>query len=251
MSLRVVTWNVNSLRRREAQLLGLLDRDQPDIVCLQETKTPDGGFPLLGLFAAGYQAVPHGEKAHNGVALLTRAAPSDVRVGLDLGGARLVSARTGGVHVVCIYAPTGADERRQMRADWYAALMGWLAEHASPDEPTLVCGDFNIAPHARDMMHAGRYRHSPMCRPEARAAWSTLLDWGLVDTFRLVNPDAPGQTYWDYRGGAYDKDDGARIDMVLATNSLADRLVNTYVDRGEREVENASDHAPLVALFSG
>jgi len=250
---RVATWNVNSLRVREGQLSDWLALHRPDVVCLQETKTEDHAFPTLMMLAAGYHAVPYGEKGHNGVALLVRGTPTEVDVGLDDGQARVVTARVGGVRVVGVYAPTGGDGTGRafdFKIDWYARLTAWLAARATPDEPLLLCGDFNITPAGVDLTSPDRYRRSAMCLAPARAAFQGLLDWGLVDTFRLVHPHDPGCTWWAWRaGGGLDEESGARIDMVLASAPLADRLLHVEVDHEALEVTRPSDHAPLVAVF--
>ena len=258
--MKIMSWNVNSVRVRGARLLALLERHEPDVLCLQELKAEDKGFPFEAVKAAGYHAVIQGQKTYNGVAILSRSEPTDVLRGLDDGvedpQARLVSARVDGVRVVCVYVPNGGDmssEKWAYKQAWYARLGQWLGRHCSPDEPLVVCGDFNVAPDERDVKFAESWTETVLFHPSARALLTGITDWGLKDTFRQHNAEGGIFSWWDYRAGAFQKNDGLRIDFVFATHGLAACCTAAGVDRNERKgtkEDLPSDHAPVWAEFT-
>jgi exodeoxyribonuclease-3 len=200
--------------------------------------------------------VVRGQRTYNGVAVLGREVPRDARAGPggDPGDdeARLVAAKVGGVLVVSAYVPNGrlvGSDQWAYKLEWLARLKAWLAREAAPDEPVVVCGDFNVAPEDRDVAHPEEWRDTVLTHQEARAALRDLLSWGLVDVVR-VRHEGPGPfTWWDYRQLAFPKGNGLRIDHILATRPLAERCTAARVDRDERKGKLPSDHAPVIAEF--
>ena len=256
--MKIATWNVNSIRARLERLLAWLDRHSPDVVCLQELKVADGDFPVEALAAAGYAAALHGQRTYNGVAILSKLPVSDVSKGfgdeaLDA-QARLVDARVGDLRVISAYFPNGGEvgsEKWAYKLAWMERLREYLAARAHPSEPLLLCGDVNVAPEDRDVANPDAWRDSVLCHPDARKALQRILDWGLVDTFRLHHADGGFYSWWDYRQLGFPRNDGLRIDHVLATESLAKRCTAAVIDRDARKGKQPSDHAPVLAEFSG
>ncbi|HKA15562.1 MAG TPA: exodeoxyribonuclease III [Myxococcota bacterium] len=254
--MRVATWNINGLRSRSGLLAHWLAAREPDVVALQELKLTDAQFPRAELESHGYHAVVHGEKGWNGVAILARKPLESVQVGLpgqEEWGARLVSARVAGLSVTSVYCPNGksvahADFPRKLA--WYDALAAhWAASHAA-DEPALLAGDFNVCPDAIDSWdetgHAGGIFHTD----DERARFRALLGAGLFDLFRERHPGVQAFTWWDYRAGAFHKRQGLRIDFLLATRPVLDRVAAVEIDREYRKKQGgftASDHAPVFA----
>ncbi len=251
----IATWNVNSIKVRLERLLDWLDRTSPDVVCLQEIKTITSGFPQEELAAAGYESVAWGQKTYNGVALLSRTPMSDVLRGFTGKGeedqARLISARINGVRVISAYMPNGAGEpdRFAYKLEWMAMLLRHLREHASPDEPVALCGDYNIAPFDDDVCSLEMFGDTPHVQPETRAALAEFQQWGLSDVFRPHHPEGKVFSWWDYRMLGFPKNHGMRIDHIYATQSLASMCTEAHVDRNERKGTKPSDHAPVVAAF--
>lgn len=257
-SLTVVTWNVNSLRVRQEQLLAWLAQHQPDVVCLQEIKMETATFPALTFSQAGYQAVWIGRKTYNGVAMLVRqehGPPTEVWT--DWGErtpdpeARLVVATLPvlGVQVASVYVPNGQDvdsPKFGYKLDWLRRFQEYLDKHHKASQPLLILGDFNIAPDDRDVYDPPAWANTVICHPEVRKAWNGLLQWGLLDAVRLHTQEPGVYTYWDYRMRSFSRNLGLRIDHVLMSASLAARGVTTTVDRTARAVTQPSDHAPLI-----
>jgi exodeoxyribonuclease III len=254
-SVRIATWNVNSVKQRVPRLLPWLDQRRPDVVCLQETKLADDRFiELLGdeLAARGYEAAVHGEAAWNGVAILSRVGLEDVVAGLEDGPgfpdpeARVVSATCDGIRVVSVYVPNG----RVPDSDHYRYKLAWLASlrevvGAGPDA-TVVCGDMNIAPADDDVFDPDAYIGQTHVTPPERAALAELQGLGLRDVVRDRWPKERVFTYWDYRAGMFHQDLGMRIDLVLASPPVADRVRAAWVDRHARKGSGPSDHAPVI-----
>ncbi len=253
MRMRVATWNVNGLRSRQGLLAHWLAARKPDVVALQELKLTDEQFPRAELEALGYHAAVHGEKGWNGVAILARKPLEAVQVGLPgpALGARLVSARVEGLSVTSVYCPNGksvSHEDFPRKLAWYDALAAhWAASHPA-DEPALLCGDFNVCPAALDSWNeagfAGRIFHTD----DERARFRALLAAGLFDVLRERHPELQAFTWWDYRGGAFHKREGLRIDLLLATRPVLDRVAAVEIDREYRKKQDGltpSDHAPV------
>jgi exodeoxyribonuclease III len=252
---RVVTWNVNSVKQRVPRFLPWLDQRQPDVVCLQETKLADEAFlELLGdeLSSRGYAVALNGEVQWNGVAILSRVGLDDVTAGIPGGPgfphpeARAVSATCGGVRVHSVYVPNG----RVPDSDHYLYKLEWLAAlrelvKAGP-EAALVCGDMNIAPTDADVFDPDAYIGQTHVTPPERAALAELQGVGLRDVVRDRWPTERVFTYWDYRAGMFHKDLGMRIDLVLASVPVAARVRAAWVDRHARKGTGPSDHAPVI-----
>lgn len=248
----LVTWNVNSVRAREARLLAWLERHLPDVVCLQELKGVEATFPLAAVQALGYHAVVHGQPTYNGVAILSRTPLVEVARGMDDGiddpQARLVAADIDGIRVVCVYVPNGAEvgtEKYEYKLAWLRRLRDWLGRTARPDLPLVVCGDFNIVPTDLDAHDAEAWRGSVLLNDVVRGRLADLQDWGLSDVFARRHPEGRIFTWWDYRNLAFPTNAGLRIDLLLATRPVADRCVDAWVDRDQRKGEKPSDHAPV------
>jgi exodeoxyribonuclease-3 len=251
----VTTWNVNSVKQRVPRLLPWLDERRPDVVCLQETKLTDDAFDqLLGqeLADRGYQLARHGEAQWNGVAILSRVGLDDVVVGIpDAPGfphaeARAVSATCGGIRVHSVYVPNGREpdsEHYRYKLAWLTALKALVA--GGPDE-AMVCGDMNIAPADLDVFDPDAYIGQTHVTPPERAALAELQALGLRDVVRDRWPTERVFTYWDYRAGMFHQDLGMRIDLVLATGPVADRVQAAWVDRLARKGVKPSDHAPVI-----
>ncbi len=253
--MRVVTWNVNSVKQRVPRFLPWLDQRQPDVVCLQETKLADEAFlELLGdeLSGRGYAVALNGEVQWNGVAILSRVGLDDVTAGIPGGPgfphpeARAVSATCGGVRVHSVYVPNG----RVPDSDHYLYKLEWLAAlrelvKAGP-EAALVCGDMNIAPTDADVFDPDAYIGQTHVTPPERAALAELQGVGLRDVVRDRWPTERVFTYWDYRAGMFHKDLGMRIDLVLASEPVAGRVRAAWVDRHARKGTGPSDHAPVI-----
>jgi exodeoxyribonuclease III len=252
---RVATWNVNSVKQRMPRLLPWLDQRQPDVVCLQETKLADDAFTeLLGeeLDRRDYAVALHGEARWNGVAIASRAGLDDVTAGLPGAPgfpgpeARAVSATCGGIRVHSVYVPNG----RTPDSDHYRYKLAWLAAlreavAAGPDA-AIVCGDMNIAPTDADVFDPDAYVGQTHVTPPERAALADLEALGLHDVVRDRWPTERVFTYWDYRAGMFHQDLGMRIDLVLATASVAGRVRAAWVDRQARKGTGPSDHAPVI-----
>jgi exodeoxyribonuclease III len=252
---RIATWNVNSLKQRLPRLLPWLDQRQPDVACLQETKLADDAFAeLLGdeLSTRGYEVASYGEAAWNGVAILSRVGLDDVVRGLDGAPgfpnpeARAVAATCGGIRVVSVYVPNGrtpGSEHYQYKLAWLRSLRD--AVSAGP-EATIVCGDMNIAPTDEDVFDPEAYVGQTHVTPPERAALAELQALGLRDVVRDRWPGTRVFTYWDYRAGMFHQDLGMRIDLVLASGVVAERVRAAWVDRHARKGSGPSDHAPVI-----
>jgi len=254
--MKIVTWNVNSVRARLDRVLELLRGENPDVVCLQETKVTDPEFPREPLEELGYRIEIHGQKTYNGVALLARGPITDVVQGLpgapDDAQARFLAATVGGIRVVNVYVPNGSEvgsEKYAYKMEWLGRLRRWLQEQAQPSRPLLICGDFNIAPEDRDVHDPEKWREAIMCSTREREMLSELCAWGLQDAFRLLNQEAGHHTWWDYRGGAFHRGWGLRIDYFLVTRPLAQRTEAVETALAYRKGPRPSDHAPVVATF--
>ena len=256
--MRVATWNVNGLRARQGLLAHWLAARQPDVVALQELKLTDDQFPHDELAALGYRAAVHGEKSWNGVAILARKPLEVEQVGLpgsDL-GARLITARVEGVSVTSVYCPNGKsvshpDFARKL-AFFDALAAHWAASHPA-GEPALLCGDFNVCPGPLDSWNEPAFAGAIFHTEEERARFRALLAAGLVDVFRARHPDLAAFSWWDYRGGAFHKREGLRIDLVLGTRPVLERVTSVEIDREYRKKQGGfttSDHAPVFADLS-
>jgi exodeoxyribonuclease-3 len=252
---RIATWNVNSVKQRAPRLLPWLDQRQPDVVCLQETKLADEALlELLGAEFAkrDYAVAVHGEPTWNGVAILSRAGLEDVVSGIEGAPgfphpeARAIAATCGGIRVVSVYVPNGrvpGSEHYRYKLAWLGALREMLA--AGP-EAMVVCGDMNIAPADEDVFNPDAYVGQTHVTAPERAALAELGSLGLRDVVRERWPQQRVFTYWDYRAGMFHQDLGMRIDLILASAPVADRVQAAWVDRHARKGSGPSDHAPVI-----
>lgn len=261
--MRIATWNVNSLPARMPRLLSWLGAAQPDVLVLQETKLPQAGFPEAELEAAGYRSAHRGQGRWNGVAVLSRVGLTDIETDLpgapgfpapaDPPEARYIAATCDGVRVAGVYVPNGRtvdDPHYGYKLEWLAALADHLAVPAAAAEPFAVMGDFNIAPSDADVWDPVAFIGSTHVTPAERGALAALMRTGLTDIKPTINKGAP-YSYWDYRGGAFHKGMGMRIDLVLANAAFVAATRSAVVDRdarkpGVRGTPAPSDHAPVV-----
>jgi len=254
---RIVTWNVNSVRSRKDRVVAWLERHGPDVVCLQETKTVDETFPADAFSALGYRSAIFGQKTYNGVAILAREEPANVRRGLPGDGPdhqkRIIAADVGGVTVVNIYVPNGSEvgsEKFAYKMEWLENLRTYLDDAFDPGAPLVLCGDFNIAPEDRDCHDPEEWRGKVLFHPDEHAALARLKNWGMVDALRLHHEEEGLYSWWDYRAAAFRRNRGMLIDHLLVTESLAARCQDVVIDKEERGGEKPSDHAPVMATFS-
>ena len=258
--MRIVTWNVNSLKARLARVEAWIAATEPDVLCLQETKMADEAFPHGAFAALGYESAHHGEGRWNGVAVISRVGLDDVRPGFADGrddpdpDARILWATCDGVRVASCYIPNGREvghDHWHYKLDWLGRLHDDLAVNADvAADPVVVVGDFNVAIDDRDVWDPAAWEGATHVTPEERAAVQRLVDLGLVDVFRERHAAAGLFSWWDYRDLAFPKGRGMRIDLVLASLPVAAMLDFVVVDRNERKGEKPSDHAPVVADFA-
>jgi exodeoxyribonuclease-3 len=252
--MKIASWNINSLRRRQDRLFAWLEATKPDIVCLQETKCRDDQFPVLTLQAIGYHSAYYGEKSYNGVAILAKTEPRDARPSL-CGEvvdpqARAIAATIGDVRVFSIYAPNGqavGSPAYEYKLHWYRRLRDYIAKETSGD--LVLCGDFNVAPEATDVYDPDLWRGAIMCSEDERRALCELYELGLRDTLRLHHNEGGLFSWWDYQMRAFEKNRGLRIDAVLASEDLATKCIAAGIDREMRKGKEPSDHAPVWAEF--
>jgi exodeoxyribonuclease-3 len=237
-------------------LLGWLAETRPDVVCLQETKCTDEQFPAEALRDAGYHSAFHGQKSYNGVAIVSKLEPHDIRPALcdeeEDPQARVIAATVGDTRVFSVYAPNGqavGSPAYEYKLKWYARLKNCLQEHERSAANLVVCGDFNVAPRDEDVHDPELWRGAIMCSDGERAAFEQLAAVGLVDTLRLHHAETGLFTWWDYRMLSFPKNRGLRIDAVLASKSLAERCTAAGTDREMRKGKEPSDHAPIWAQF--
>ena len=253
MSFRLATWNVNSLKVRLPHLLDWLAAAKPDVVCLQETKTEDENFPRQALEHAGYQAVYCGQKAYNGVAILSRHAITDVTHGIpDFTDdpKRTVAATIEDMRIVCLYAPNGQEpgsDKYAYKLRWYEALARWLKDELARRPRLAVLGDMNVAPEDRDVHNPKRWEGKIHVSGPERKALQSVLAIGLADAFRLFAQPERMFSWWDYRLKAFERGWGLRIDLVMLSPALAARCTACTIDTAPRALERPSDHAPVIA----
>jgi exodeoxyribonuclease-3 len=264
--MRIATWNVNSLKARLERVSGWLERVQPDVLLMQETKLSDADAPFRDLERHGYQMAHHGEGRWNGVAIASRVGLTDVvtnfgeplraprtsDVGDDepLAEARMIAARCADVRVVSIYAPNGralGSPFYLAKLEWFGRLLRWCRQACTPQDALAIGGDYNVAPADVDVWDAAACHGGTHVSPAERQALKDLLGWGLVDAYRRLHPEQHRFTWWDYRAGCFHKNQGMRIDHFFVSEPVADRLVACEIDRAARKGKpTPSDHAPLV-----
>ncbi|HYL17471.1 MAG TPA: exodeoxyribonuclease III [Burkholderiales bacterium] len=250
--MKLATWNVNSLKVRLPHLLDWLAREQPDVVCLQETKTEDANFPVDELRQAGYEALFAGQKTYNGVAILSHTTGSNPLHAIpDFVDPqkRVLAASVDGIRVICVYVPNGESvesEKYQYKLSWLNGLRAWLAQEVKEHPRLAVLGDYNIAPEDRDVHDPRLWAGKVLFSEPERAAFRALLDLGLKDSFRLLEQPEKSFTWWDYRMNAFKRNLGLRIDHILVTDELARSVKTSRIDKSMRALERPSDHAPVI-----
>jgi exodeoxyribonuclease-3 len=265
--MRIATWNVNSLKARLEKVAWWLDRALPDVLLMQETKLADGDVPTDEFARRGYELAHHGQGRWNGVAIASRIGIADVITNFGderrmettsegegdaqpLAEARMISALCGGVRVTSIYAPNGRTlESPFYRAKlvWFERLARWFRDSRSTAEPLVLGGDFNVAPTDADVWDPARCHGGTHVSPEERAAFAALERWGLFDAYRAHHDEPQRYTWWDYRAGMFHKNYGMRIDHLLVSEPVRDRVIWAEIDREARKGKpTPSDHTPLV-----
>ena len=258
--MRIATWNVNSIRSRIDRVEAFVQRQDIDVLALQETKARDDQWPVMGLEAMGYEIATLGHSQWNGVAIASRVGLSDVQHGFDgmpeygdplAAEARAIGATCGGVQVWSLYVPNGrklGDPHLDYKLEWLSALRktsaGWLAD--DPQAQVALTGDWNIAPLDEDVFDMAQFANSTHVSPPERAAFQAVLEAGYADVVRPHTPGPDVYTYWDYYRQRFERNRGLRIDFVLGSPALAARVTGAQIDREERAGQGASDHAPVI-----
>ncbi|MEY3929454.1 MAG: exodeoxyribonuclease [Cyanobacteriota bacterium] len=260
-SMRIATWNVNSVRTRLDQVQAWLEQAQPDVLCLQETKVADALFPHQAFAALGYATAISGQKAYNGVAILSRLPMEDVQIGFQAllpddpeasqlsEQKRVISALIDGVRVLNLYVPNGSalkSEKYPYKLAWLSCLRRYLQALEHQGDPLCMVGDFNIGPDARDLPDPERLTGGIMASEPERRALAEALGDRLSDVFRVFEPDSGHWSWWDYRSGAWDRNQGWRIDHIYLCEQLLACATGCVIDRGPRGNVQPSDHAPVV-----
>jgi exodeoxyribonuclease-3 len=254
--MRIATWNVNSVRQRMDSLVAWLAERKPDIVCLQEIKCVDDAFPREPIEALGYNIAVHGQKTFNGVALLSKLPFDEVAPGLigDTGDVQarfleaIVSTKTGAVRVVSLYLPNGnpaPGEKYDYKLKWMDRLIAFSHERLKLEEPFVLAGDYNVIPAAADARRPEVWTKDALFLPQTREKYRALLNLGLTDAIRATSDANDLYTFWDYQAGAFQKNDGIRIDHLLLSPQAADRLTATGIDKHVRAWDKPSDHVPV------
>jgi len=251
--MKIASFNINGIKARLPRLLEWLEETQPDVACLQEIKTQDEGFPADEFEKIGYQAIWHGQKGFNGVAILARGEkPVETQRGLagepEDEHSRYIEAEVRGVRIAGIYLPNGNPQpgpKFDYKLRWMERLRARMAELKALEIPAIVTGDFNVIPTDADIWNPKAMADDALMQPESRDAYLRLLHDGWTDAIATHNPNGGVWTYWDYQAGAWQKDHGFRIDHALLSPELADRLVACGVDKAHRGRGKASDHAPV------
>jgi exodeoxyribonuclease-3 len=259
--MRIATWNVNSIKQRMDSALAWLTERRPDLICLQETKCVDDAFPRLEFESMGYNVAVHGQKAFNGVAILSRLPFDEVTPRLpgsdEDDHARfieaVVSLKGGSLRLASIYLPNGnppATDKYSYKLSWMDRLIHYARERMTLEEPLVLAGDFNVIPSAPDARRPEAWVKDALYLPQTRERFRALCNLGLTDALRAGTDEGGLYTFWDYQAGAFQKNDGIRIDHVLLSPQAADRLVGAEVDRHVRGWEKPSDHVPVVVEFA-
>ena len=255
--MKIATWNVNSINVRLPQLLGWMDTADLDVICFQETKTIDDGFPIAELKNRGYDAEFMGEKAYNGVAIVSRFAIEDVQKNYldDDDGApkRIIAGTVNGIRIVNTYVPNGSElwsDKFTFKLDWLQRLRRFFDENCDPLKDVLLCGDFNVAMHDLDVWNVPVWEGKLHFSKPERAAMHYVKQWGFVDVFREKNPELKEFSWWNYREGSWQRNRGLRIDHIWTSKSLAEKCKACWIDKAPRALEKPSDHAPVIAEFA-
>ena len=261
--MKIATWNINSVKARMHALTQWLETAKPDVLCLQEIKTVDEGFPRMELEALGYHCTVHGQKSYNGVAILSRATPEEVQVGLPGDDTddqaryveAVIPAKRGVVRVASIYLPNGNpvdggdSAKYRYKLDWMARLKARAETLLAHEEPLVLAGDYNVIPRAADVHDPKAWWGDALYRQETLEAFRALKNIGLYDAFEVFDGRDGQYSFWDYQSGAWPNNHGIRIDHLLCNGYSMDRLVEVTIDRFVRDGIKPSDHVPVVGRF--
>lgn len=254
--MKLASWNVNSIKTRLPNVLGWIEKAQPDVLLLQELKCMNENFPEKEFRDAGYHAAVHGQKSWNGVAILSKTKPEKVRPGLpgDDGDAqsRYIEATVRGIRVASVYLPNGNpvdSEKYAYKLQWMDRLIAHARGLLAEQRPAILAGDFNVIPEARDAQNPGEWKNDALFLLESRKKFRALLFAGYTDAFRVFNNEGGHYTFWDYQAASWERNNGIRIDHILCTPQAADALESCTIDAGPRGEEKASDHTPIVGEF--
>ncbi len=254
--MRIATWNVNSIRQRMDSLQAWLAERAPDIVCLQEIKCTDDAFPREAFENLGYNVAVHGQKTFNGVALLSKLPFDEVKPRLDGEDGdvqarfleALVSTKTGALRVVSLYLPNGNPpdtDKYTYKLKWMDRLFDFSRNRLALEEPMLLAGDFNVIPTPADARNPAAWTGDALFLPQTREKFRALINLGLTDAIRAASDEEGLYTFWDYQAGAFQKNNGIRIDHLLLSPQAADRLIDAGIDRHVRGWDKPSDHVPV------
>ena len=249
----IATWNVNSLKARLERVTQWVNENQPDVLCMQETKMKDEVFPALTFAEMGYESAHFGQGQWNGVAIISKVGLTDVVTNFAKPiepdhEARIISATCGGVKVVSVYVPNGRsleDDHYKYKLEWMKKLKRHADVIAKPGERLVIGGDFNIAPTDDDVWDVTKFEGATHVSVPEREVFADLCAWGLTDAFRALHPEPKVFSWWDYRNGSFHKGEGMRIDFLLATKSLMSEIEASSIDRNARKGEKPSDHVPV------
>mgnify|MGYP003381426977 CR=1 FL=1 len=255
--MKIATWNINSINSRISHVLGWCVKNEPDVLCLQETKCVDAKFPHQRLRSIGFDHIVfHGEKAYNGVAILSKYPMADVQMNFpdDPPDApkRLLAATINGIRIVNTYVPHGTrfgSDKFAFKLDWIARLRRYFDDNFNTDNNVLLCGDLNVAPHELDVWSPSLWKDKMHFTKPEREAIQDLKKWGFIDVFRQLNDDEREYSWWDYFHHSFEKNRGLRIDHIWTSPPLAARCLDCWIDKVPRGNEKPSDHAPVVAEF--
>jgi exodeoxyribonuclease-3 len=250
--MKFATWNVNSLNVRLPHVLDWVRHNQPDVLCLQETKQEDSKFPYQALLEAGYESAHIGQKTYNGVAILSRHPIMDIQRNIpnfEDDQQRILAATINGIRVICAYIPNGQavdSDKYQYKIRWLDALNAWLKTELISHPKLMLLGDYNIAPEDRDCHNPSAWIGQVLVSPAERLAFQNLLQLGLHDSFRLFEQAEKSFSWWDYRMMGFRRNFGMRIDHILVSDLLKPRCLSAYIDKFPRKLERPSDHTPVV-----
>ncbi len=253
LDMKLAAWNVNSLKIRLPQVVDWLSTNQPDVLCLQETKTEDDKFPLAEIKAAGYHALFSGQKTYNGVAILSKQQGKETVSAIPAFNdmqKRVLAATIENMRVICVYAPNGQSvdsDKYRYKLEWLAAFNNWLKDELTRYPQLAVLGDLNIAPEDRDVHDPQAWEGNVLVSPRERLAFREMLKLGLKDSFRLFEQPEKSFSWWDYRMNAFRRNLGLRIDHILLSHTLAPGCKSSTIDTKPRQAERPSDHAPVLA----
>ena len=264
--MKIATWNINGVKARIDSLRQWLTDSSPDIVCLQEIKSVDENFPRLEIEALGYHVETHGQKGFNGVALLSKTKPDEVMRGLPGGDGMdgpvdeqsryiegVFSVPSGAIRVASIYLPNGNPADDPVKYPYKLAWMERLRKHAQAclelEEPLILAGDYNVIPEPHDCFDPAVWAMDALFLPQTRAAFRRLENLGLTDAVRATNDAIKLYSFWDYQAGAWQKNNGIRIDHLMLSPEAADRLKSTSIEKHTRAWEKPSDHVPVIGVF--